>query len=77
MISLPVNPTNKRLKVLFPGAVVVYGYEEGTGYVRVGDNDGLAVGKGYWIFLNAARPLPSQVTSYNRIPIRYLPVDGP
>ena len=52
MISLPVNPTDKRLKTLFPGAVVVYGYEKGEGYVRIGNNDDLAVGRGYWILLN-------------------------
>jgi hypothetical protein len=57
MISLPVNPTDKRLNILFPEAVVVYGYEKGTGYVRVGDNETLEVGKGYWILLN-------QETSY-------------
>jgi hypothetical protein len=52
MISLPVDPTDKKLKTLFPGAAVVYGYEKGTGYIRVGDDDDLAVGKGYWILLN-------------------------
>lgn len=35
MISLPVDPINKMLNKLFPEAVVAYGYEKGTGYVRV------------------------------------------
>jgi hypothetical protein len=52
MISLPVDPAGKRLKTLFPGTAVVYGYEKGTGYVRVGNDSDLAVGKGYWILLN-------------------------
>jgi hypothetical protein len=52
MISLPVDPTDKRLNAVFPGAVVVYGYEKGTGYVRVGNDQDLKVGKGYWILLN-------------------------
>jgi hypothetical protein len=55
MISLPVNPTDKRLKMLFPGAAVVYGYEQGTGYVRVKPDDDMEVGKGYWISLNTAK----------------------
>jgi hypothetical protein len=47
IISLPLNPTDKRLKTLFPGAVVVYGYKKGKGYVRIGNDDDLKVGK--WV----------------------------
>jgi hypothetical protein len=55
MISLPVNPTDKRPKILFPEAIVVYGYEKGTGYARVKPDEDLEIGKGYWILLNEAR----------------------
>jgi hypothetical protein len=51
---LPIDPTDKRINTLFPEAGVVYGYEKGTGYVRVGNDDDLEVGKGYWILLNQA-----------------------
>ena len=52
MISLPVDPIDKRLNTLFPDAAVVYGYEQGTGYVRVQPGEDLAVGRGYWILLD-------------------------
>ncbi|MGA1842501.1 MAG: putative metal-binding motif-containing protein [bacterium] len=52
MISLPVDPEDKTLSALFPDASVVYGYEKGTGYKRVGNNDTLEVGLAYWILLN-------------------------
>ena len=52
MISLPVDPIKKRLDKLFPGAVVVYGYEKGIGYVRVESDANLEVGKGYWMLLD-------------------------
>lgn len=66
MISLPVVPTDKKLKMLFPGAMVVYGYEKGTGYVQIGNEDDLEVGRGYWILLGQEKnytltgyPIPS------------------
>jgi hypothetical protein len=66
MISLAVDPINKRLNNLFPDAVAVYGYEKGLGYVRVKPDDDLEVGKGYWMLLNAEKtyaivgqPIPS------------------
>ena len=73
MISLPVNPIDKKLNAVFPEAVVAYGYEQGTGYVRVKSNEDLEVGKGYWILLD-------QETSYplTGIPIQshsYMPYD--
>jgi hypothetical protein len=68
MISLPVDPINKRLNNLFPEAVVVYGYEQGTGYVRVKPDEGLKVGRGYWILLDEEKsytltghPIPSYI----------------
>jgi hypothetical protein len=66
MISLPVDPPDKRCNKLFPDAVVVYGYEKGTGYVLVGNDEDLEVGRGYWILLDQERsytltghPIPS------------------
>ena len=66
MISLPVDPINKKLSTLFPGAVVAYGYDKGTGYVRVKPDDDLEVGRGYWILLDeektytlTGQPIPS------------------
>ena len=52
MISIPVLPENTSVSSIFPGAVVVYGYEKGKGYVRMQNNENLAVGRGYWILLN-------------------------
>lgn len=51
MISLPVLPENPTLSILFPDAVVVYGYEQGKGYIVINRNEKLEVGKGYWILL--------------------------
>jgi hypothetical protein len=56
MISLPVDPPDKRLDKLFPEAGVVYGYEKGTGYVRVKPNEDLDVGRGYWILFDKVQP---------------------
>jgi hypothetical protein len=50
MISLPVVPESLILSDVFPGAVVVYRYERGFGYLRVKEE--LKVGEGYWILLN-------------------------
>jgi hypothetical protein len=52
MISLPVRSHNLKLSELFPDAVVVYGFEKETGYIRVADAEDLEVGKGYWILLS-------------------------
>jgi hypothetical protein len=52
MISLPVKPGSATVTTLFPGAVVVYGFEKGFGYVR---KQTLEVGKGYWILVNEAQ----------------------
>ena len=41
MIALPVDPINKRFDKLFPDAIVIYGYEKGTGYVRVKPDEAL------------------------------------
>ena len=62
MISLPVDPPDKRLDKLFPEAVVVYRYEKGTGYVRVNPDEDLEVGKGYWILLDTPRPYITEYT---------------
>jgi hypothetical protein len=52
MISLPVDPPDKSLDKLFPEAVVVYGYEKETGYIRVKPDEDLEVGRGYWILFD-------------------------
>ena len=52
MISLPVRPEDATVTTLFPGAVVVYKYQKGEGYVRVKGGENLEVGMGYWILLN-------------------------
>lgn len=52
MISLPVVPYDTKLSELFPGAVVVYGYGNEAGYIRVPDEDRVEFGKGYWILLD-------------------------
>jgi hypothetical protein len=62
MISLPVDVPDKRLNKLFPDAVVVYGYEKGTGYVRVQPDEDLEVGRGYWILLDKPRPYITEGT---------------
>lgn len=46
MVSLPVVPGSSLVSDLFPDAVVVYGYEKASGYVRVSK---MEAGKGYWI----------------------------
>ena len=51
MISLPIEPPDARVSILFPGAEVVYGYDKGAGYVRVKSTDEMKVGNGYWILL--------------------------
>ena len=51
MISLPVITDSTLLSDVFPDAKVVYIYDEDAGYVRVKENEGLEVGKGYWILL--------------------------
>lgn len=50
MISLPRLPDDTSVSSLFPNAVVVYGYEKGTGYIRT---KMLEKGKGYWILLES------------------------
>jgi hypothetical protein len=55
MISLPVVPESLKLSDVFPGAMVVYGYDKKAGYVRIQENHPLQVGKGYWILLKEAR----------------------
>jgi putative hemolysin len=52
MISLPVRPEVVTVTTLFPGAVVVYKYRKGTGYVQVTGGENLEVGMGYWILLD-------------------------
>lgn len=68
MISLPLTMDNPRLSVLFPEAVVVYGYNKGIGYKRVKGDDYLVPGAGYWILLdqNQSYQLTGQVLyNYN------------
>jgi hypothetical protein len=66
MISLPVAPLDARLSTLFPGAVVMYGFERESGYVRVQEEEDLQVGSGYWIlvyedqnYVITGQPIPS------------------
>ncbi|MGA1863757.1 MAG: hypothetical protein ACMUHX_01715, partial [bacterium] len=55
LISLPVIPQNGSLSELFPEAVVVYGYERNSGYVRVTENEEMQPATGYWILLQDAK----------------------
>ncbi|MGA1839649.1 MAG: hypothetical protein ACMUIU_03405 [bacterium] len=52
MISLPVIPDRTLVQDIFPGALVVYGYNKSSGYVRVKAGEDLEFGKAYWILLN-------------------------
>jgi hypothetical protein len=52
MISLPVLLEGATSQEVFPEAVVIYGYERESGYVRMTD---LEIGAGYWILLNEER----------------------
>jgi hypothetical protein len=52
MISLPVLPENASIREVFPGSMVIYGHNRGAGYVRLGDQEELEIGAGYWILLN-------------------------
>ncbi|MGA1864790.1 MAG: hypothetical protein ACMUHX_06975 [bacterium] len=52
MISLPMQPNDASLSVLFPEAEVVYKFEKESGYVRVKRNEDLQIGEGYWILFN-------------------------
>jgi hypothetical protein len=72
MISLPVDPSDKRLNKLFPEAGVVYGYEKGTGYVPVEPDEDMKVGKGYWILFDNPQ---SYVIKGTRITEYTMPVD--
>lgn len=56
MISLPLMPENASVSVLFPKAIVVYGYEKGVGYVRVTEK--LEAGKGYWVLFSEEQSYP-------------------
>lgn len=49
MISLPVKPNSLSASDVFPNAKVIYGYKKGTGYIRLGNDNKLEIGKGYWI----------------------------
>jgi hypothetical protein len=55
MISLPLMPKNASVLSLYPGAVVMYGYQKGIGYVHVKEGYNPEAGKGYWILLNEAK----------------------
>ncbi|MGA1840242.1 MAG: hypothetical protein ACMUIU_06410 [bacterium] len=70
MISLPVRPDSLKLSELFPGAVVVYGFTKGKGYVRVSVGEDMKIGKGYWIFLNDARKYTLTGRSINEFNFR-------
>jgi hypothetical protein len=52
MISLPVNPAEKRVRLLFPKAQAVFGFTKE--YLLLDPNDELEVGRGYWIDMPAA-----------------------
>lgn len=55
MISIPLTPENASVSLLFPDAVVVYGFERGVGYERVPADGNLEAERGYWILFNAAQ----------------------
>lgn len=53
MISLPLKLYSVvKCSELFPDAVILYGYENEVGYVRVREEDKLEVGRGYWILMD-------------------------
>ncbi|MGA1874687.1 MAG: right-handed parallel beta-helix repeat-containing protein [bacterium] len=52
MISLPVEPIDRRVKALFPDAQAVFGYSgQNAQYALLDPNSALEAGKGYWIHL--------------------------
>jgi len=52
MVSLPLIPNNASVSSLFPDAVVVYGFEKNSGYVRIAPEENLKIGSGYWILFD-------------------------
>jgi hypothetical protein len=67
MISLPVRPEVLTVANVFPQAVVVYKYEQGTGYMHVQAGEELQVGIGYWILLDSPQPYfmeGTEITEY-------------
>jgi hypothetical protein len=54
MISLPLVLENPTSSNLFPEAVVIYGFQKGSGYVRIQEDEALKPGAGYWILLPEA-----------------------
>lgn len=64
MISLPRLPDDTSVSTLLPNAVVVYGYEKGTGYIRA---QKLEKGKGYWILSKTAESYPITGPPINKI----------
>lgn len=55
LISIPLIPENASLSSLFPDALVVYGFQDDIGYIRIKGNENIDVGRGYWIFLNQGK----------------------
>lgn len=52
MISLPVDPPDRRIKTLYPEARSVFEFT--NEYVLLDPNAELGIGKGYWIYLQTA-----------------------
>lgn len=50
MISLPVKADSLFASDIFPDAKVIYGFEKSTGYIRIGKDERLEIGRGYWVF---------------------------
>ena len=56
MISLPVEPIDRRVQSLFPEAQAVFGYSgQDAEYKPLDPNSALEAGKGYWIYLPEER----------------------
>jgi hypothetical protein len=52
MISLPVEPSDRRMKALFPEAEAVFEFSSQYGqYTPLDPNSALEAGEGYWIYL--------------------------
>jgi subtilisin family serine protease len=56
LISLPVKPDDPKLKILFPDAIVAYGFSDR--FYLISPSDDLVPGNGYWIKVPQARTYP-------------------
>lgn len=64
LVSLPVEPIDKRIKSLFREAKTVFEYTA-AGYILLDPNTELEIKKGYWLYLPAANTYSLQGTPVN------------